>query len=181
MVASPPGTLEHTIPALTEHLEDKGGVIGPEGHQITEADVSWLITPEIVATLVPVALAIFSGRLTVVLGALVFALTSVCILLAPANAPEIVAIGFYLGSLIIAVSGIVAREKARALQTEIDQLRQDVNSLLIAARRRFVKELNDERERIIAITGAPKDEKRSQMTTAAPFGHAKGEGAADCG
>jgi hypothetical protein len=102
----------------------------------------------IVATLVPIALAIFSRRLTVVLGALVLALASVCILLAPANAAEIVAIGFYFASLIIAVSGIVARKTAKALQTEIDRLRQDVNSLSIAAGRRFAKELNKERERI---------------------------------
>jgi hypothetical protein len=86
------------------------------------------------ATLVPVALVIFFRRRTLVL-----ALASVFILLAPANAAEIAAIGL---CLIIAVLGIVTRSKARAVQTEIDQLRQDVNSLSIASERLFTKELN---------------------------------------
>jgi hypothetical protein len=91
------------------------------------------ITPGILATLVPVALAIFSRRRTLIL-----ALALVFILLAPANAAEIVAITL---CLIIAVLGIVTRRKARAIQAEIDQLRQDVNSLSIGPGRLFMKEL----------------------------------------
>jgi hypothetical protein len=61
--------------------------------QIWPNQLTWL---GVVAILVPVVIAIFSRRFTVVLGALFFALASVCILLAPANAAEIVAAGFYL-------------------------------------------------------------------------------------
>ena len=116
-------------------------------------------TAETVAILVPVALAVFSRRLTVVLGALVLAVASVCIILAPAKAADIVAAVFYFGSLIIAVSGIIARKADRVLQTQIDRLRQEVNSLSIAAGRRFAKELNKDRERVIAVTG--ENEKRT--------------------
>jgi uncharacterized membrane protein YccC len=112
--------------------------------QIWPNQLTWL---GVVAILVPVVIAIFSRRFTVVLGALFFALASVCILLAPANAAEIVAAGFYLGSLIVAIFGVIAHQKSRALQTEIDQLRKDVNSLSTAAGRRFVKELKENQKR----------------------------------
>lgn len=134
---------------------------------------SWLnqiisgIIPEIAAILVPVVLAILSRRLSIVLSSLILALASVCILLAPAKAAEIIAISFYFGSVIIAASGFVAHRKADALQTQIDQLRQDVNSLSIASGRRFVKELNEDKERIIAARRPPAPVTRTQSRPAA--------------
>src|ERR1700676_4005158 len=62
------------------------------------------------ALLVPVVLAIFSGRVFVLLGCLLLTTISFCALVAPANIPVILAAGVYLGSVIIALSGIVARQ-----------------------------------------------------------------------
>lgn len=98
-------------------------------------------TPAIAAILVPIVFAIFSRRLSVVFGTFVLALASICIFLAPLKAPEIIAISFYVGSLIIAASGIIARQKARALQTEIDRLREAVNNLSAAAERQLLLEI----------------------------------------
>ncbi len=109
---------------------------------------------EAAATLLPGALAIFSKRLTVVLGSMVLALVSVYTLVAPFKMAQVIAIAFYSASLIIAVSGIVARQKARGLQNEIERLRReiarlrrDVNELSLSEQRRFLKELK-EQERI---------------------------------
>jgi hypothetical protein len=51
------------------------------------------------------------------------------------------AAGVYLGSVIIALSGIVARQKARARQAEFARLREDVERLLNDEQRHFLKEL----------------------------------------
>ena len=95
-------------------------------------------------TLLPIALAIFSKRLIVLLGSILFALVSLCLLIAPANMAEVLATGFYLAGVTIALSGIIARRRAKALQVlqdEIDRLRRDVNALSYGEQRRFIKEL----------------------------------------
>ena len=93
------------------------------------------------ALLVPVALAIFSGRVFVLLGCLLLTTISFCALVAPANIPVTLAAGVYLGSVIIALSGIVARQKARARQAEFARLREDVERLLNDEQRHFLKGL----------------------------------------
>jgi hypothetical protein len=64
-----------------------------------------------------------------------------------------VATGFYVGSLTIALSGIVARQKAIVLQAEVDRLRQDVNALSHAEQRRFMGELKEQRVSIVPASG----------------------------
>jgi hypothetical protein len=106
--------------------------------------------------LLPIALAIFSKRLIVVLGSILLALVCLCLLVAPANLAEVLATGFYLGSLTIALSGIIARHRAEALQVlqgEVDRLRRDVNALSHAEQRRFMKELKGH-EGVSIIPGA---------------------------
>lgn len=94
--------------------------------------------------LLPTALAILSKRLIVSLGSILLALLSFCLLIAPANLAEVLATGFYLGSLTVALSGIIGRRGAKTLQVlqdEVDRLRLDVNALSHAEQRRFIKEL----------------------------------------
>jgi len=108
------------------------------------------------AILLPIALAIFSKRLIVLLGSILLALVSLCALIAPANLAEVLATGFYLGSLTIALSGIIARRRAKALQVlqgEVDRLRNDVNALSHAEQRRFMKELKGQ-EGVSIVSGA---------------------------
>jgi hypothetical protein len=93
------------------------------------------------ALLLPVAFAIFSGRLIVLLGCLLLAAISFCALVVPASMPAILAIGVYLGSVIIALSGIVARQKAKARQAEFARLREDVERLLNDEQRHFLEDL----------------------------------------
>jgi len=109
--------------------------------------------------LLPIALAIFSKRLIVILGSILLALVSLCVLIAPAEMAEALATGFYLGSLTIALSGIVDRRRAKVLQVlqvlqdEVNRLRRDVNALSHAEQTRFIKELKGQEDASI-IPGA---------------------------
>jgi len=91
--------------------------------------------------LLPVALAIFSKRMAIVLGCLLLAVIAFFAFFAPSNTPVILATGIYLGSLVIALSGISARRKATALRAELTKLREDVNALSAAEERRFMRQL----------------------------------------
>jgi hypothetical protein len=119
-----------------------------------------VISATAAAALLPVALTIFSKRSIVVLGFAVLALVSVCILVAPFNTAEVAAFGFYSACLVIAVSVIVARQKGRGLQNEINRLwretarlRQHLDALSLAEQRRFLQELK-EQERISIVPDA---------------------------
>jgi hypothetical protein len=109
-------------------------------------------TPEdlaFAAVLLPIALAIFSKRPIAIWGSTLLAIIALCAFVASSNGAAILATGIYLGSLILALSSIVARRKGKALQAEVaslredmDRLRGDVTMLSHAEQRRFMRELN---------------------------------------
>jgi hypothetical protein len=119
------------------------------------------------ALLVPVALAIFSRRMLVLVGCTVGAITAFCTFVAPNYAAVTLAAGIYLGCVIIALSSIVSRRKAAALNTDFAQLqaqfaqlRRDVDNLLAAEDRRFLSGLRastEERSANISAIPTPKD------------------------
>lgn len=96
----------------------------------------------VAAILLPIALAIFSKRIGVVSVCTLLAVIAFCTFVAPSKMPVTLATGIYLISLIIALSGILARRKARALQAEFASLRQDVNHLLEVEKRRILNKLH---------------------------------------
>ena len=97
------------------------------------------------AMLLPIALAAFSKRLIVLLGCILLAVVSFCALVTPSDIAVTLATGAYLGSVIIAVSGLVARRKARIRRAEFARLREDVKHL-----REDVKHLlNDQQRRFL--------------------------------
>lgn len=98
------------------------------------------------ALLLPVVLAIFSRQFIVILGSLLLAATCLCALVAPANITVTLATSLYLGSLLTALSEIVARQKAKALQSEFAQLREDVERLLNDEQKRFLKQLKSSKK-----------------------------------
>jgi hypothetical protein len=111
-------------------------------------------TPEdlaFAAVLVPIALAIFSRRPIAIWGSTLLAIIALCAFVAPSNGAAILATGVYLGSLILALSSIVARRKSKTLQAEVaslrkdmDRLRGDVTMLSDAEQRRFMRQLNQQ-------------------------------------
>jgi len=108
------------------------------------------------AILLPIALAIFSKRLIVLLGSILLALVSLCLPVAPANLAEVLATAFYLGSLTIALSSSIARRRAKPLQVlqdEVDRLRREVSALSHAEQRRYIKELKRQ-EGVSIVAGA---------------------------
>lgn len=101
----------------------------------------------VLATLVvPVAVAIFSKRLFFVLGSLILGLVALLAFATPSNAATTLAVGCYFGSWIVALSGISARRKARALRADLATLRRDVGHLLAAEERRVLTEVRTLRE-----------------------------------
>jgi hypothetical protein len=101
------------------------------------------------AVLVPIVLAIFSKRPIAIWGSTLLAIIALCVFVAPSNGAAGLATGVYLGSLILALSSIVAGRKGKALQAEVaslrkdmDRLRGDVTVLSHAEQRRFMRELN---------------------------------------
>jgi hypothetical protein len=112
------------------------------------------------AVLVPIALAIFSKRAIAILGSTLLAMTALCAFVAPANGAAILATGVYLGSLILALSSIVARQKSKTLQAEVaslrkdmDRLRGDITMLSHAEQRRFMRDLNQQSVGIVPASG----------------------------
>jgi hypothetical protein len=98
--------------------------------------------------LLPIALSAFSKRLSVLLGCILLAVVSFCALVTPSDIAVTIATGAYLGSVIIAVSGLVARRKARIrnaefarLREEVKYLREDTKHLLNDQQRRFLTSL----------------------------------------
>jgi hypothetical protein len=134
--------------------------LGLENWQLVAPVVqSWLSQPAaflstapeavaLAAMLLPIALAAFSKRLIVLLGCVLLAVVSFCALITPSDIAVTLATGAYLGSMIIAVSGVVARRKAgirRAefvrLREDVKHLREDVKHLLNDQQRRFLTSL----------------------------------------
>ena len=119
------------------------------------------------AVLLPVVLATFSGRILVVLGCTIIALIALCTFVAPANMAVVLATGAYLGSLVLAVSGIVRRREAATFQTDLAKLRadfaklrQEADHLLAADDQRFLSKLRastEERSAGISTIPAARD------------------------
>jgi hypothetical protein len=99
------------------------------------------------ATLLPVALAIFSKRLTVMLGCTLLALIAFSVFVAPSNVATTLVAGAYFGSIMFAVSGIVSRRKAKAHRAEFALLREDVKRLLDAEHRRILKKVTTSKQK----------------------------------
>ena len=100
----------------------------------------------IAAVLLPVVLAIVSRRMVVLVSCITGAVVVFCTFVAPSYAAVILAAGVYLGSVIVALTGIVSRRKAPALHPDFAQLRRDVDNLLAAENRRFLSGLRGSKE-----------------------------------
>jgi cyanate permease len=97
--------------------------------------------------LLPVVLAIISRRMVVLVSCSVGAVAVFCTFVAPSYTAVILTTGVYLGSVIVALTGIVSRRKAPAFHADVAQLRRDVDGLLAAENRRFLGSLRDSEEK----------------------------------
>ena len=105
------------------------------------------VSMALAATLLPVALAIFSKRLTVILGSALLALVAFSVFVAPSNMANTLVAGAYFGSIVFAVSGIVSRRKAKVHRAEFALLREDVKRLLDAEHRRILKKVTTSKQK----------------------------------
>jgi hypothetical protein len=144
---------------------DDWQLIGPLMHSWLDQGAGLLSrVPETVAlaaVLLPVVLAIFSKRLIIVVGSLIFSLIAFYFFVARSNMAVTLAFGVYLGSLIIALSGIAAHRRAKSFQVQLEKLQRNVNDLLAADERRLLSQLKSPlteqraEEPTIPISGDP--------------------------
>ena len=99
------------------------------------------------ATLLPVVLAIFSKRLTVMLGCTLLALLAFSVFVAPSNMATTLVAGAYFGGIVFAVSGFFSRRKDKEHRAEFDLLREDVKRLLDAEHRRILKKVTTSKQK----------------------------------
>jgi hypothetical protein len=97
----------------------------------------------LVAGVFPIAIVAFSRHLILILGCALLAVLAVCAILAPSYIGVMLATAFYLGSLMIALAGIVARRRSGAVEAELAQLRGDVNRLLEAEEKQYLTKLKE--------------------------------------
>jgi hypothetical protein len=129
--------LQLTIPLLQSWLDQWAGLL-------SRAPQEWVLG----ALALPALLAILGRRLMAALGCLLLVAIGFCALVSPSNATAVLATGLYVGSLIVALSGVLARRKAARFQAELASLRSDVNRILAAEESRFLSELrSSSRER----------------------------------
>ena len=91
----------------------------------------------------PVLVAAFSRRVSIFCCAVLLASVAVIAVLNPAHLPFVTALGAYLGSLAIAILGIVQRRREAAIKEELLKLRNDVNVLWRAEERRVMEDLRE--------------------------------------
>lgn len=96
----------------------------------------------IAVLLLPVVLAAVARRLPTILGALLLAIMAGLMLGEPTRGAATIAIGLYLASLIVAMSGIARRRRDRAVQAELASLHSEMNQVLGVQSRQLITELN---------------------------------------
>jgi hypothetical protein len=129
----------------------------------------------VTAMALPIALAILSKRLIVLLASALLALASLCVLVAPSNLAGTIASGFYLISLTIALSGIVLSRKMAAvrakivdLEKDMNRLREEVSVLSHAEQRRLLRKLNERSVTIVPQPGDPSAQGNGNVTDPNP-------------
>jgi hypothetical protein len=122
--------LQLTIPLLQAWLDQWAGLL-------SRAPQEWV--PGALA--LPALLAILARQVIATLGCALLAAIAFCALISPSNASAILAAGLYVGSLIVALSGLLARRKAARVQAALASLRLDVDRILSAEESRFLSEL----------------------------------------
>ena len=91
----------------------------------------------------PVLVAAFARRVSTFCCAVLLASVAVIAILNPAHLSFVTALGAYLGSLAIAILGIVQRRREAAIKEELLKLRNDVNVLWQAEERRLMAGLRE--------------------------------------
>ena len=116
----------------------------------------WAHVPIALAVVVlPLVVAALSRRILTFLGALLLATIAPVVLVDSDLGATTIAAALYVGSLIVAFSGIVARRRDRAVQAELASLRAELNELAAVQSRQFITELNKPRAKPVEAAEPP--------------------------
>jgi hypothetical protein len=88
-----------------------------------------------------VLLSILSRRWDVIAGSAILALSAFLVVISPPNVVSIISAGLYIGSLLLAVSALFGRRRARHLEGELAELRAQVNALSTSEHRRLLRDI----------------------------------------
>jgi cell division protein FtsW (lipid II flippase) len=91
--------------------------------------------------LLPVLLALFSGRLPTIMACALLALAAACVVVAPQTLTSAALLAGFAGSLLVAVSGLRAKYRERRLDQQLAALRADVDGLVNAESRRLLLQI----------------------------------------
>ena len=91
--------------------------------------------------LLPITLAIISRNIILGLGCVMIVLAAGLVLVVPAHTAVILGSALYVGSIIVSLSGIIARRRSKKIQDEFAFLHSQVNHLLAAEDRRLMRDI----------------------------------------
>jgi hypothetical protein len=95
----------------------------------------------VAAFVLPIILAAWSRRLGVFLGSLVMASAAFAAMIEPSSVALIIAVGTYLISLVLALSGIFARRRDHRMRDELRNVQSKLDDLIRAYETRLLAEL----------------------------------------
>jgi hypothetical protein len=90
---------------------------------------------------IPIALAIVSRHWAMAVGCTVLVLIGYLVFISPSNTAVIIGTGVYIGSLVMALSTILARRKEKNFRAEVALLQSQVKDLLAAEHRRLLRDI----------------------------------------
>lgn len=89
----------------------------------------------------PLALALISARLLVIIGTVVFLIASIVVLMRPSlAAPAIASVMWVMGTF-MAAAAIFSRRSHRALQAQLESLQEELGALQVRESQRYFAEL----------------------------------------
>jgi hypothetical protein len=111
----------------------------------------------LIALMVPaIVLSMVSRQWDIIAGCIVLTLSAFLVVISPSNAASILGTGLYIGSLVLALSAIFARRKAKNLEAELANLWAHVNALSTSEQRRILRDIRSSSKEAGIVSQASK-------------------------
>jgi hypothetical protein len=121
------------------------------------------VTVVVIMLALSAVLAIISRQWAVITGCAILLLSAFLVFISPSKVLPIIGTGLYVGSVLWAVSAILAGRKAKSFEIEQATLRSQVDDLLAAEQRRLLRDIrSSSKER---ASSSPKNKNQKNRTT----------------
>jgi hypothetical protein len=123
----------------------------------------------IALSVLSVVLAIMSRQWAVVTGCIILILSAFLVFISPSNVAAILGTALYIGSLVMAVSAILARRRAKNSEVDLATLRSQLNDLLESEQRRLLRDIrSSSKERVSNVLKSKRPKDRTTETRPEP-------------